>query len=147
LRSDEFVVLQAGAKRSDDATELVHRLNEAFAEPFLVEREELHLGASVGITLFPADGKQVDTLLKNAELALYRAKASGRDAYRFFAREMNRTARRALAMERELRQAIADEQFTVHYQPQVEIATSRVIGMEALVRWNHPHRGLVPPGE
>ena len=107
----------------------------------------MHLSASIGITLFPTDGKTLDTLLKNADLAMYRAKASGRDAYRFFAAEMNLAARRAVTLERELRQALAGEQFVVYYQPQVALDTGRVIGMEALVRWNHPQRGLVRPGE
>ena len=95
----------------------------------------------------PADGRTAETLLKNAELAMYRAKKSGRDAYRFFAAEMNVAARRAVTLERELRQALAGEQFVVHYQPQLDLATDRVIGVEALVRWNHPYRGLVRPGE
>ncbi|MCB1970997.1 MAG: EAL domain-containing protein [Geminicoccaceae bacterium] len=147
LRSDEFVVMQMGLKRPDDAAELARRLSEAFAEPFLIDHHEVHISASTGITLFPADGRNIETLLKNADLAVYRAKASGRDGYRFFAAEMNIAARRAVTLERELRQAIAGEQFLVYYQPQVELTTGRIIGMEALVRWNHPHRGIVRPGE
>ncbi|MCB1834880.1 MAG: EAL domain-containing protein, partial [Geminicoccaceae bacterium] len=147
LRSDEFAVLQVGMKRPDDAAELARRLSDAFSEPFLINRQEIHISASTGITLFPADGRTVETLLKNADLAVYRAKASGRDGYRFFAAEMNIAARRAVTLERELRQAIAAEQFLVHYQPQIELSTGRIIGMEALVRWNHPHRGIVRPGE
>jgi EAL domain-containing protein (putative c-di-GMP-specific phosphodiesterase class I) len=85
--------------------------------------------------------------LKNAELAMYRAKKSGRDAYRFFAAEMNVAARRAVTLERELRQALAGEQFVVHYQPQLDLRSQRIVGVEALVRWNHPYRGLVRPGE
>lgn len=147
LRNDEFVVLQSGLKRPDDAAELARRLSEAFAEPFVIDAHEVHLSVSTGITLYPADGKTVEVLLKNADLAMYRAKASGRDAYRFFAREMNLAARRAVTLERELRQALAGEQFVVHYQPQYDLVRRRVTGMEALVRWNHPHRGLVRPGE
>jgi EAL domain-containing protein (putative c-di-GMP-specific phosphodiesterase class I) len=102
---------------------------------------------SVGITLSPADGRAAETLLKNAELAMYRAKASGRDAYRFFAAEMNQQARRAVTLERELRQALAAEQFVVYYQPQLDLATNELVGVEALIRWNHPQRGIVRPGE
>ena len=145
--SDEFLILQSGIKRPDDAAELARRLSEAFAQPFLIQAREVHLSASVGITVAPADGKAVETLLKNAELAMYRAKKSGRDAYRFFAAEMNVAARRAVTLERELRQALAGEQFVVHYQPQLDLRTQRVVGVEALVRWNHPYRGLVRPGE
>ncbi len=147
LRSDEFAILQPALKRPDDSAELARRLGDAFAEPFVIENEEVHVSASVGITLFPADGKSVSALLKNADLAMYRAKASGRDAYRFFAAEMNLAARRAVTLERELRQALAGEQFLVYYQPQIELASGRIVGMEALVRWNHPHRGIVRPGE
>ena len=147
LESDEFLILQPGIKRPDDAAELTRRLSEAFASPFVIRTREVHISASVGITVAPADGRAVETLLKNAELAMYRAKKSGRDAYRFFAAEMNVAARRAVTLERELRQALAAEQFVVHYQPQIHLATNRVIGVEALVRWNHPYRGLVRPGE
>ena len=147
LRSDEFVVLQTGIRRADDAADLCRRLNEAFGEPFLIRRQEVHLSASIGATIFPTDGKTLDTLLKNADLAMYRAKASGRDAYRFFAAEMNLAARRAVTLERELRQALAGEQFVVYYQPQLSLDSELVIGVEALVRWNHPQRGLVRPGE
>ncbi|MEO1020235.1 MAG: EAL domain-containing protein, partial [Pseudomonadota bacterium] len=147
LRSDEFVVLQAGTKRPEDAAELSRRLNEAFSEPFLVDNSEVHLSASVGITMFPADGKTSEILLKNADLAMYRAKDSGRDCYRFFATEMNIAARRAVTLERELRQALAGDQFLVYYQPQIDIASGDIVGMEALVRWNHPYRGVVAPGE
>lgn len=146
-RSDEFTVLQLGIKRPDDSAELCRRLNETFADPFIIDGNEVHISASIGITLFPADGRNADTLLKNADLAMYRAKASGRDGYRFFAAEMNIAARRAVTLERELRQALAGEQFIVYYQPQIEIDTGEIIGVEALVRWNHPHRGIVRPGE
>ncbi|MFZ1429459.1 MAG: EAL domain-containing protein [Geminicoccaceae bacterium] len=147
LESDEFLILQIGLKRPDDAAELTRRLSDAFALPFVIHTREVHLSASVGITVAPADGRTVETLLKNAELAMYRAKKSGRDGYRFFAAEMNVAARRAVTLERELRQALAGEQFVVHYQPQLDLASNRVIGVEALVRWNHPYRGLVRPGE
>ena len=147
VESDEFLILQPAIKRPDDAAELTRRLSEAFASPFVIRTREVHISASVGITVAPADGRAVETLLKNAELAMYRAKKSGRDAYRFFAAEMNVAARRAVTLERELRQALAGEQFVVHYQPQLDLGTDRVIGVEALVRWNHPYRGLVRPGE
>jgi diguanylate cyclase (GGDEF)-like protein/PAS domain S-box-containing protein len=147
LRSDEFVILQPALRRVDDSAELARRLGDAFAEPFVIDKEEVHISASIGITLFPTDGKSVGSLLKNADLAMYRAKASGRDAYRFFAAEMNLAARRAVTLERELRQALAGDQFLVYYQPQIELDSGRIVGMEALVRWNHPHRGIVRPGE
>ena len=146
-RSDEFVILQSGVRRNDDAAELCHRLNEAFAEPFHNAGKELHLSASIGITVFPNDAKTPEGLLKNADLAMYRAKKAGRDTYRFFSAEMNAAARRAVALERELRQALAAEQFMVYYQPQLDLRTGGIVGMEALIRWNHPRRGIVRPGE
>ena len=147
LRSDEFVVIRPGLRRPDEAAKLCRNLSEAFADPFVIDGQEVHQGVSIGVTTSPGDGSEVDQLLRNADLAMHRAKASGRDGYRFFAHEMNVTARRAVTLERELRQAFASEQFTVHYQPQISLRTRRFIGMEALVRWNHPHRGLVRPGE
>ena len=146
-RSDEFVILQSGVRRNDDAAELCHRLGEAFAEPFHNAGKELHLSASIGITIFPNDAKTPEGLLKNADLAMYRAKKAGRDTYRFFSAEMNAAARRAVALERELRQALAAEQFMVYYQPQLDLRTGGIVGMEALIRWNHPRRGIVRPGE
>lgn len=147
VRSDEFAIVQTGITRIDDAAELCRRVGESFSEPFLVCGQEVHLSASTGITLFPGDGRTAETLFKNAELALMRAKKAGRDTYRFFAAEMNTAARRAVTLERELRQALAAEQFLVYYQPKLDLRTRRVIGMEALLRWNHPHRGVVRPGE
>jgi EAL domain-containing protein (putative c-di-GMP-specific phosphodiesterase class I) len=109
--------------------------------------EEFHTSASIGITLFPADGQAADRLLKNAELAMYRAKSNGRNGSCFFAPQMNLVARRTGLLERELRQAFAADQFTVHYQAQRDLATDRIVGIEALLRWRHPRRGIVRPSE
>jgi diguanylate cyclase (GGDEF)-like protein/PAS domain S-box-containing protein len=147
IQGDEFAILRVGSKRPDDAADLARRLAEAFAEPFLIHGREVHSSASIGITLAPADGRTIDVLLKNAELAMYRAKASGRDTWRFFSAEMNLQARRAVTLERELRQALAGEQFVVYYQPQLDLRTNEIVGLEALIRWNHPRRGLIRPGE
>ncbi len=147
LRSDEFVVVQTRLSRPEEAAELCHRLEAAFAEPFRLSGREIHTSASIGVTLYPGDGRTVDALLKNAEVAMYRAKHAGRDTYRFFSHEMNLEARRAVALERELRQALAAGQFLVYYQPQLDLTTGTVVGVEALVRWNHPQRGIVGPGE
>ncbi len=147
LRSDEFVVVQTHLTRPDEAAELCHRISAAFAEPFRLSGREIHTSASIGVTLYPGDGRTVDALLKNAEVAMYRAKHAGRDTYRFFSQDMNREARRAVMLERELRQALAADQFRVHYQPQVDVRTGALVGVEALVRWEHPQRGLLAPGE
>ena len=147
LGGDEFVFLQTEIRGPDDARSFAGRLSEAFEQPFMIKDEELHTSASIGITLFPADGQAADRLLKNAELAMYRAKANGRNGACFFAPQMNLVARRTGLMERELRQAFAADQFTVHYQPQRELGTGQIVGMEALLRWRHPRRGMVRPTE
>jgi diguanylate cyclase (GGDEF)-like protein/PAS domain S-box-containing protein len=146
IGGDEFAVLSevCGA---EDARALARRLAACFDQPFFARDEELHSSTSIGITLFPTDGRTADRLLKNAELAMYRAKANGRHATCFFAPHMNRAARRAGLLERELRQAFVADQFTVHYQAQRELASGRIVGAEALLRWRHPRRGMVRPSE
>jgi diguanylate cyclase (GGDEF)-like protein len=147
LGGDEFAVLQSEVRGPDDARTLARRLSECFAEPFSIAGEELRSSVSIGITLFPADGQAADRLLKNAELAMYGAKANGRQTTCFFAPQMSKVARRTGVLERELRQAFASDQFTVHYQPQRALATGEIVGVEALLRWRHPRRGMVRPSE
>ncbi len=147
LGGDEFVILQNDIQGQEDARALAACLNACFSDPFIVEGEETHVSISIGITMFPADGQRADRLLKNAELAMYRAKAIGRNAVCFYAPKMNRIARRTGLLERELRQAVASNQFVVHYQPRREISSDRIHGMEALLRWCHPRRGMVRPTE
>ncbi len=147
LGGDEFVILQTDMKGQEDARSLAASLSGSFCEPFMIEGEEIHISASIGITMFPADGQRADRLLKNAELAMYRAKAIGRNAICFYSPKMNLAARRTGLLERELRQAVAAGQFTVHYQPRRAIDSDRILGMEALLRWRHPRRGMVRPSE
>ena len=147
LGGDEFVILQTDIKGQEDAQALAACLNESFSQPFIVNGEEVHISASIGITMFPTDGQRADRLLKNAELAMYRAKAIGRNAICFYSPKMNLVARRAGLLERELRQAVAANQFMVHYQPRRAIDGDRILGMEALLRWRHPRRGMVRPTE
>ncbi|MGF1474722.1 MAG: EAL domain-containing protein [Geminicoccaceae bacterium] len=147
LDGDAFAVLAPAIKRPDDAVELVHRLREVFGEPFLIDDHEIHSSASFGIALLPQDGIEGHQLIGNAELAMFQAKQAGRDGYRFFAEEMNYSARRLMALERDLRDALAREQFVVYFQPQLSLDSRKIVGVEALVRWQHPDRGLVLPGE
>jgi len=147
LGGDEFLVLQTEVRGPDDARGLARRLSECFSQPFMIKGEELHSSASIGITLFPADGQSPERLIKNAELAMYRAKSNGRNGTCFFAPQMNLVARRTGLLERELRQAFAADQFTVHYQPQRDLKSGQIVGMEALLRWRHPRRGMVRPTE
>jgi diguanylate cyclase (GGDEF)-like protein len=148
LGGDEFIVVQVAAgDQPAAAAELAGRLLESLAAPAVYEGQELAMGASLGVSLFPDDGRTAEALLANADMALYRAKESGRGAYRFFKREMDESIRERRTLARELRQAIADEDLIVYYQPLAKAADGEVCGFEALVRWNHPVRGMVPPLE
>ncbi len=147
LGGDEFAILATDLRRVDDVVELVGRLRETFAEPFMIRGRETHSGASFGIAMIPRDGRNADQITRKAELAMYRAKTAGRDDYRFYAQDMNVSASRLVTMESDLRDALAREQFVLHYQPQIGLGHRHLLGAEVLVRWQHPKRGLVMPGE
>jgi diguanylate cyclase (GGDEF)-like protein len=147
LGGDEFAILQTQVTRSEDAAELAALVIKSVAEPCLCSGERLALSASVGITIHPTDGADDTELFKNADLAMYRAKTDGGNLYRFYAADMNTRAREAAALDGALREAIEKEQFLLFYQPQVETATGRIVGAEALLRWDRPGCGIVSPGE
>jgi diguanylate cyclase (GGDEF)-like protein/PAS domain S-box-containing protein len=147
LGGDEFALVQPGVHQAADAVTLADKVLGAFAAPFELDGQKTHMAASLGIALFPRDGQDPDTLLKNADLALYRAKAEGRGRFRLFEPAMDETAQARRRLERELRQGLERDELVLHYQPQLKLATGRFTGVEALVRWNHPERGLVLPGE
>ena len=144
---DEFVVLQLGVTRTDDAAYLARRILDAFAVPFEVGGHHLVVGTSIGVATAPNDGDSAETLLKNADLALYISKSEGRGRFRFFEPAMDAKAQRRHAMERDLRRAIERGEFDVYYQPVIELPTNRIRTIEALIRWHHPERGLVAPGD
>jgi diguanylate cyclase (GGDEF)-like protein/PAS domain S-box-containing protein len=148
LGGDEFVVVHVTDQEHDQATaasELAGQLLEALREAVIYEGQELAMAASLGVSLFPDDGRTGEALLANADMALYRAKESGRAAFRFFKREMDETIRERRNLARELRQAIIDEDLVVHYQPQARACDGEICGFEALVRWKHATRGMIPP--
>jgi diguanylate cyclase len=146
LGGDEFIVVQvAGGDQPTAAAELSGRLIEMLSAPVPYEGQELALGASLGVSLYPDDGRTAEALMANADMALYRAKESGRGVYRFFKREMDDSIRERRNLARDLRQGIADEELVVHYQPLARAADGEVCGFEALVRWRHPTRGMIPP--
>jgi len=146
LGGDEFIVVQvAGGDQPTAAAELSGRLIEMLSTPVSYEEQELTLGASLGVSLYPDDGRTTEALMANADMALYRAKESGRGVYRFFKREMDDTIRERRSLARDLRQGIADEELVVHYQPLARATDGEVCGFEALVRWQHPTRGMIPP--
>src|ERR1700692_1656838 len=119
----------------------------ALAEPYRIEQHELHLTASIGIVTFPDDGTEAETLLKNADVAMYHAKAAGRNNYQFFKSDMNFRAAERQSLEDGLRHALEREEFVLYYQPKVNLRTGAIVGAEALIRWLHPERGVVPPSQ
>lgn len=147
IGGDEFAVLQTDLNDPADAGALAAKIRTAIAEVIRLNGNELHMTASIGIALYEADTAAPDDLLAQADLALYRAKEEGRDQYRFHTEQLDVAVRNQVAMAEELRNAIIQGEFELHYQPQVELSTNRIAGMEALVRWNHPKRGLLLPGQ
>jgi diguanylate cyclase (GGDEF)-like protein/PAS domain S-box-containing protein len=145
--SDEFAFVLTHTQSSDDAAEMAHKFQSLLEAPFVIDEQELYVTASVGIGLYPHDGVDAQSLLKNAGAALYRAKQQGGNNFQFYTADMNERALKRLALENSLRSALERREFAVYYQPQVNINTGRVVGMEALVRWRHPELGLVSPSE
>lgn len=145
LGGDEFAVVQFSLDQPQDATVLAKRLIEVLSEPYEIDGHQVIVGASVGIAPIPTDGQDPDQLLKNADMALYAVKAAGRGSYRFFELGMDASMQARRTLEVDLRKGLEESQFEVYYQPLMNIKTGSVIGFEALLRWNHPERGLVPP--
>jgi len=147
LGGDEFVVMLTGVPRIEDVTTTGQKLLTVLASPFHAEGHHLFVTASAGISLFPRDGDDVQSLLKNADTAMYRAKEKGKNRLQFYAEEMNAWVNKRLFIETQLRHALDREEFVLHYQPQVDLETGRISGAEALVRWNNPQVGLIAPSE
>ncbi len=144
---DEFVILQAPVGRREEVDALARRVVETIAFPYEIDVHQIVIGASVGIAVAPDDGDSADTLLKNADMALYRAKAEGRAAWRFFEPEMDAQAQARRSLELDLRDAVSSGAFDVYYQPLINLKTRRIATCEALLRWPHPTRGMVSPAE
>lgn len=147
LGGDEFMVLLLGTQGAEAAAKVAQKLLEVLKPPLLVEGHELTTTASIGIALFPHDGDDADSLIKNADNALSRAKEQGRNRYQFYTDDMNAAAFERLMLESRLRKALEQGELLIHYQPKVSLADGAVVGVEALLRWFHPDLGLVPPAE
>ncbi|WP_119964996.1 sensor domain-containing protein [Simplicispira lacusdiani] len=146
LGGDEFILLLPGAN-ARGAARVAGKLLEASRQPYQIEHHELTMAPSMGIAVYPDDGTDFDSLSQSADVAMYRAKLDGRNTYRFFTPEMQARSVRSLQLENALRRALERQQFSLHYQPQVCIATQQVLGVEALLRWQHPELGMVSPAE
>jgi diguanylate cyclase (GGDEF)-like protein/PAS domain S-box-containing protein len=147
LGGDEFTVLLSRIAQTQDAAKVAQRILDSLAAPILVGGHELFVSASLGIAIYPFDGEEIETLLKNADAAMYHAKSDGRGRYHFYSPSMNATALEKLNLERSLRKALERGEFVLYYQPMVQGITGEVIGNEALLRWQHPERGLVLPND
>jgi diguanylate cyclase (GGDEF)-like protein len=145
LGGDEFTIVRAGALDPAETVRLAPLLIERISNPVTIEGREVRISASIGIAMFPRDGTDHHELFKHADIALYRAKSAGRATYRLFEHGMDESLQRRMMLEEELRSALDAGQLQVHFQPQMEIGSLRIVGFEALARWPHPRLGLVPP--
>ena len=143
---DEFLIVLNDVRDTESITVVAEKILARLAEPFEIDHHELSISLSIGIAVYPNDGKDFDTLLKQSDTAMYQAKESGRNTYRFHIGQMNIDAIEHLRMRNGLRRALEHGEFVLHYQPQISLANGAVIGAEALIRWNHPELGMVPPG-
>jgi diguanylate cyclase (GGDEF)-like protein len=147
LSGDEFAILLPDITSAADSKAVAERLLAAFTAPFNLHRRTLYVSPSIGVAHAPADGMDADTLLRNADAAMYRAKERGRNTYALYTSDLNASGGRRISLESELHTAIEKRQLVLHYQPKVDLANSRIVGAEVLLRWQHPELGLLPPSE
>jgi len=147
IGGDEFVVVLPEAKRSTDAANVAAKIIETLSQPVRAADRELIVTPSIGIAVYPDDGRDAEVLIRNADAAMYHAKESGRANYQFFTEQMNQVASRRLALESDLRRALQKGELVVHYQPIADLHSGKIRAHEALLRWQHPSRGLVQPAD
>ena len=147
LGGDEFGVLVTELQNLDPITRTIKQIIEKLSRRILLDGHELYVTTSIGVSLYPHDGRETETLLRNADVAMYHAKRQGRNNYQFYARDMHTASFQQLFIENQLRRAVQHEEFVLHYQPKVEATSGMVTGVEALVRWDHPEMGLVSPAD
>lgn len=144
---DEFVVLLSEAEQWEDAAIVARRMLRAVAEPHSIDLRDLHVTTSIGVSVFPDDGADAETLIKNADTAMYQAKENGRQSYQFFKPAMNVRAVERQFIEESLRRALEQREFALHFQPKINLRTGAITGAEALIRWKHPDRGMISPAQ
>ncbi len=144
---DEFNLLVPDIDGPEDVAQVARKIMERLKEPVVLEGFEVFVSFSIGIALFPDDGQSMETLIKHADMAMYHIKGRGKNGYEFFSDHMKTHYHRQLSLENGIRRALEEEQFELYFQPQIDVCNKRVCGMEALIRWNHPERGLVMPGD
>jgi diguanylate cyclase (GGDEF)-like protein len=147
LGGDEFTVLLSHLEKAEDAARIAKRIIDAVSVPFLIGDEEVVVTPSIGIAVFPYDGEGVEELVKNADTAMFHAKENGKNNYQFYTNSMSATAFERLTMESALRKGLGNGEFEMYYQPKIDLASNKTVGLEALVRWNHPEMGLVSPAD
>ncbi len=147
LGGDEFTVILPKIRRDQDAELIAEKILDQLQQPFLLEGREVFISGSVGITLYPDDAGDIETLVRNADAAMYRAKEAGRNAFRFYTQSMNDSAQRRMQLEAELRKAISAQRLDIYYQPIIDLVTGATVGAEALLRWNHLELGRISPDE
>jgi diguanylate cyclase (GGDEF)-like protein len=147
LGGDEFTVLLNGIDKAEDAARVARRIIDAIAVPFLIGTEEVVVTPSIGIAVFPYDGDSIEVLIRNADNAMFSAKGRGKNSYEFYTQSMGSTALERLAMEQSLRTACSEQQFEIYYQPKIDLKTRAVVGLEALLRWQHPEQGTIAPDD
>ncbi|MDH5512757.1 MAG: EAL domain-containing protein [Gammaproteobacteria bacterium] len=144
---DEFIIVLASVAHVDDVSRVAQKIIDVFSSPFEISGQELFVTCSIGITLYPFDDQDIDALYRNADAAMYHAKDEGGNNFQFYSAEMNAQTLKRLSLENALRHALERDEFRLYYQPQVDVLSDRIIGAEALIRWQHPEWGLVPPLE
>ncbi len=147
MGGDEFIVLLSEIDSEEDAVQISKKIITAMQKPFNINGLNLHVSTSIGIAIYPKDGRDEETLLKNADTAMYHAKEKGRNNYQLYNQSMYNQAIKLLKMENSLRKALELNEFTLHYQPKVNVNSKKVIGVEALIRWQHPKHGIISPAE
>ena len=151
LGGDEFIIYLATAEHQHEiyshASQIARKILDTIEQPFTIENHDIHVSGSIGIATYPNDGNDVETLLKNADSAMYHAKSKGRNNFQFYSKELNEQAMQTLVMETNLHQALENDEFKLYYQPKVETQTGKILGAEALIRWIHPTQGMIRPDQ